>query len=147
MSEPIGEKDKITILLHEYDTLRQEIVNRMNNGFQLLAVCAVLLTLLFQAKSTVMIVVGICVLIAVIVFGLWTTFGNINNAAARLRELEADTNTRAGEKLLIWESECAGALTGWWRRIGLRPRFKASIDVNKNDFPVEPLVDQQSKEK
>jgi hypothetical protein len=44
MNEPIGEKEKLTILLHEYSSLRQEIINRMNNGFQLVAVIAVLLT-------------------------------------------------------------------------------------------------------
>jgi len=146
MNEPIGEKEKLTILLQEYSSLRQEIINRMNNGFQLLAVIAVLLTLTLQGGSRLKVWVGLSAIGIVFLIGGWMTFGNINKAASRLRELERDINARAGEKLLIWESEHGGARTGLWRWIGLPPRFKTPIVDNKVDLPIESAMDEHTKE-
>jgi hypothetical protein len=37
------------------------------------------------------------------------------NAATRVRELEAELNRRAVEKLILWESERGGLNAGYWQ--------------------------------
>jgi hypothetical protein len=40
---------------------------------------------------------------------------DVMNAATRVRELEAELNRRAGEKLILWESERGGLNAGYWQ--------------------------------
>jgi hypothetical protein len=43
---------------------------------------------------------------------------DITHAAERVAQLELEVNSRAGEKLLVWENEWGGHKTGFW---GPRP--------------------------
>ena len=47
-------KDKITILLKEYDTLRQEILNRINNRFMMLGMVITFLAFVLVSDSPVL---------------------------------------------------------------------------------------------
>jgi hypothetical protein len=113
---PLAERDKINILLHEYDTLRTEIIHRTNNMFQVIAGCGVLFVwILSRQLSDVRFWLGLILLLALAALFSWLIRRDINKAAARLRELEADINVRAKEPgLLRWESKHGGAVTGYW---------------------------------
>ena len=110
MSEPIGEKEKIAILLHEYNALRQEIVNRTNQGFQLVAIGAALFVWVTQAKSDWRYWGGLVVAAFAMLLAAFVTLENINRLGRRVRQLESDINARAGEKLLIWDTEFGNGL-------------------------------------
>ena len=109
---------KIEILLHEYDTLRDEIGGRTRDGFNMFAITSALfvgaLSLLYgKAGTVVVVIVGILGAIAFAVAAR-ETFYRIARAAERLREIEGDVNERVGEKLLVWETQWGAATRGWF---------------------------------
>lgn len=116
--EPFSNKEKVPILLHEYDKLCQEIHNRTNNGFQLLFSVGVALFvwIVTQQKIDWKFLIALGVGLLTLLVGGWLIFRDINKAAMRLRELENDINLRAGEKLLVWETKYGGAVTGYLGR-------------------------------
>jgi hypothetical protein len=102
-------KDKIQILLNEYNSLRTEVIHRTNNLYQMIAVGAVLFSLALarpymDVRFWFAISIGVGVLA---VFG-FLIHNDLEKAARRLRELESDINHRAGETLLIWETVWGG---------------------------------------
>ena len=110
----------IEILLHEYDTLREEVLRRYDAQFQSIGAMAVVLVGLlaalashFDPKS-----VYLLIFISLFVFAaiwLWADF-DITKAAQRLRELEASINRRAGEDLLRWETNATGTIVSRLRK-------------------------------
>jgi hypothetical protein len=114
----LGQKERITILLAEYSSLRTETISRTALGFQVGAVTTVAITWLLQQVTSpnqsfawyfwagvVLIIVGVAV------------FGALNGrdvarAAGRVRELEKEINSRAGEHLLRWEQVYGGGRKG-----------------------------------
>jgi hypothetical protein len=113
MEKPFSEKDKVMILLHEYDKLCQEIHNRTSSGFQLLAVGAVVFVWIISQQRLDGHLWSVIVVSAIILScGTWMVFRDIKKAATRLRELEKDINRRAGEELLVWETRWGGDVTG-----------------------------------
>jgi hypothetical protein len=136
INKPFDDQEKVRILLHEYDTLRQEIITRTTHGWQIVAVGAVLFVWLIQAQPNFNFWVGFIAVVFAILLGVWTTFGNIAMAAKRVRGIEKQINLRAGEELLVWETRHGGGLTGFVRRI--RPSTKQcgnsnQLAADKND--------------
>jgi hypothetical protein len=115
--------DKIQILFHEYDTLRTEVIHRLNNSYQLVAVAgALLLWVVSNAKcdsGRFWVVLGISVLL-VLAFG-WLIYTDIKTISGRVRDLEKDINKRAGETLLVWET-CYSPLSVGYVRYYFRRR-------------------------
>jgi hypothetical protein len=106
--------NNIQILLHEYDTLREEILTRSSHGIQLFGVAIVLFVwLIIRDKFDRRLLIACTIIICLLGVGGWTINRDISKAASRLRELEKDINNRAGEKLLIWETKWGGAVTGY----------------------------------
>jgi hypothetical protein len=115
-------KDKITILLHEYDTLRDEVVQRWNAIQQQISIFVVILigslTILWSAGGKALeqrflytlLVLGFCFF----GYALILNHRDIQKINRRLRELEADINGLAGEQLLKWETFWSGAVTEYW---------------------------------
>jgi hypothetical protein len=106
---------KITILLAEYSSLRAEINSRNALVFQIGAVSAVSITWLLQQAdiSSKKFWVGVIILLTgTAIFG-WVNIRDIWKASGRLRELEHDINSRAGEHLLIWETLWGAAKFRW----------------------------------
>lgn len=131
---PLSQKDRIEILLHEYDALRDEIVNRTNFGYQIAAAAALAITWLMQQElshkgSLFWSIVG-----AVTVLFLVASFVDVRDlkrAAFRVRELEGEINSRAGEHLLVWET-----LSGVLTRMGLLRSFLASAKpLDRKNLP------------
>lgn len=116
-TDTLSNKEKVQILLHEYTTLRQEIIARTTHGFQLIAAGAVVLVwALTKPEIDGRFWFGVAVAISVILISSAMAFRDIGKAAERLRELENDINRRAGEQLLVWETYWGGAVTGFWGR-------------------------------
>ena len=100
----LTQKDKIQILLAEYNTLRSELVACGNKIYNMLAVGSAILTsqIVNYGKPYFWIIISIGVLL-IITF----TLLNIRDTrllATRVKILEAEINKRACEPLLVWES-------------------------------------------
>jgi hypothetical protein len=108
---------KINILLKEYDTLRAEMLQRMNARFAIVGLLGALLVLLISKWEwqpagwplDVRWLVG--VLGASILAGVFWRFGTlIRKLAARVSQVEQRVNQLAQEDLLTWETSF-----GWGR--------------------------------
>ena len=128
----LGPKDRITILLSEYTALRAEIVARTGYGFQLTAVGAAGLTWAFTEafKNSSWHAWGVLTLIAAaITLGSCVNVRDLKKAANRVKALEHEINSRAGEHLLIWETLSGpltrmGLIRGFFSRVKSAPRSK-----------------------
>ena len=100
----ITQKEKVTVLLSEYTTLRTEIIQRTGHGFQLLSVGVAVVALVnaigidswkwvFSAFAILVVIIAICI-----------TLQAIKQLSARVRELESEINARVCEPLLRWET-------------------------------------------
>ena len=102
-------KDKIAIILEEYKTLRQEVLQRTTMLNQIYtgagAVAAAILGIMIQygaiAAGIVMLLAGI----ALVIFATWLIDDAIRVLAARLRQIESEVNAIAEHRLLVWETE------------------------------------------
>jgi hypothetical protein len=104
----------IQVLLHEYDTLRNEILVRSNHGLLLfLAIASLFLWLVVRGRCERRLLVASSIVVCALAVSGWTIYRDISKAASRLRELETEINHRAGEPLLIWETKWGGAVTGY----------------------------------
>lgn len=111
MDSNVSIEQKIQILMAEYQTLRTEVMQRnsvLNAAIASFGTLAVPITALVFTQSTL---VGWALLAGVpgMVFGTWyMVHQNTKVLAKRLRELEGEINTKAGETLLQWESSRTG---------------------------------------
>lgn len=137
MSEPtknnsqISTVEKIQILLHEYDTLRSEILARSGHMYQIVTLCGALFVLIISLTP-----LGIkfwftlgAAIIVVIIFS-WLISRDIGKAAKRLREIENHINMVAGDKILAWESHWGGAVTGYFGRA--LPKLSESASMEES---------------
>ncbi|HLI62850.1 MAG TPA: hypothetical protein VKV05_05590 [Terriglobales bacterium] len=122
-----GLMNHVEILFKEYDTLRAEIISRTNNAVQLGTAFAALgfgIVTWSVSRSTITTLRGVAtlagVILALVVFYVilnqWLVQLDIDNAAARLRELESQINRLCGAELLRWETHWGGAVTGPLRK-------------------------------
>ncbi len=117
--------DKVLTLLAEYSSLRSEIMQR-NSVFNQYCVISVpasvaavtVVTTAFPPLGIILFLV-ICTLLYV-VFRI-IEFDTLA-AAARVRALEKQLNEMAGERLVIWETECG------LNTVGYRDRFRYIFD-------------------
>ena len=106
------EHQKIAILLAEYNTLRAEVLAARSYVAQAVSITAAVVMgvigFSFSTSFKVPTWVPWCVTGVAIAY-LGITFGwneaSTRRFTKRLRALEADVNARAGERLLIWESD------------------------------------------
>lgn len=121
----LKQKDRIQILLSEYSTLRAEIISRTANGFTLTTIGVTVLTWVikeFTSKSPWYYWLGALTLVVVFGLGVFVNIRDITRAAQRVKALELEINSRAGEHLLIWES-----LSGVATRMGIIRSFFCNV--------------------
>lgn len=101
--------NEIQILLHEYDTLRSEIINRTGFGFQLGAIGLTALAILLSQRGLKL---WIGLIIGLVLFGggVAVNIRAIQRAHIRLVRIEKIINDHAGESLLEWETRWGA---GW----------------------------------
>jgi hypothetical protein len=117
--------DKVQALLFEYNSLRSEIMQR-NSVFNQYCVISVpasvaavsVVTSAFPPLGIVLFLVICCLLYVVFRIIEFDTLA----AAARVRELEAQINEMAGERLLTWETDHG------LNSVGYRDRFRYIFD-------------------
>jgi tetrahydromethanopterin S-methyltransferase subunit G len=109
MDDSIKEFQKVQIILHEYNTLRAEVLSRYVAQFQAGGVASIVLLGVFslfanQGFSYWYVGIGVLdgLLLGAVLF--WIDI-DIAKAAGRLREIETQVNTVAGETLLRWENK------------------------------------------
>ena len=128
------QKDRIQILLSEYAALRSEVLSRTGYGFQIMGISSVVLTWAATQSSSsmsklfwpVMILIGIGFVISIFV-----NTRDLTKAATRIKEIEHEINSRAGEHLLMYET-LSGALT----RMGLFKSFFSRIEpLPRHELP------------
>ncbi len=115
-----SDNEKIHIMLHEYDTLRQEILARTGHGFQI-AIAAVALFVFIMLRGTwgTQFWLAIAAVLTLVAIGSWFTLRDINKAATNIRRIEQEINGRVGEQLLVWEKQWGAATTGFFSYRGL----------------------------
>lgn len=103
--------DKITIMLKEYGTLRQEILQRIRNRSTFLSIFGALGGVgIFQLQSLSNIQLSFLITSAVFAAFIWLQIGTvIARCARRIADIEEAVNEIVGEKLLRWESERIGS--------------------------------------
>jgi hypothetical protein len=120
MSNDIEQKDRIQILLTEYTSLRSELNARYSSGFVAIGwvtIAAVwLLGQLTQPKLGCAFWIGLVILLVGALWSLRAIVFDVFNAARRVQEIEREVNDRAGERLLMWETERGGLTAHYWRR-------------------------------
>jgi hypothetical protein len=124
VNDDVGPATKITVLLHEYDTLRNQILQSYGRQFQLLSVfSAIIAGLVALAASRysgllILLIVGSLILYGVLFVVMEIEVGRV---AARLKAIEAQVNALAGEPLLRWETDFGwGGIPRLLRLKGLR---------------------------
>jgi positive regulator of sigma E activity len=130
--EPLNNKDKIQILLHEYGTLRTEIIHRTNNLYQLLAVGGALFVWLMGHAVDRRFWISLAVSLPLLCLGFGVIRRYINKTAKRLREIEKTVNSLAGLELMVWETLWAGGVTGYFAR-SLSPLERTTEEERPTD--------------
>ena len=116
------DKDKIDIMLNEYNSLRTEILSRGNITVQVSTASAAFLTWLLTRELNVWAYFVIPVFIFSILILYWWTWHDCLFTSRRLIEIEHEINKRAGEELLAWESEWGGIPSGFFRNLTKKGR-------------------------
>jgi hypothetical protein len=115
--ETLGAKEKIQILLTEYTSLRTELNARISSMYVGAGWSTVAIIWLLQQSNSYSLWIGS------LVWGIGAAYCarilsfDLANAARRVREIELEVNRRAGERLLIWESERGGLNRSYWLRL------------------------------
>lgn len=110
---------KITILLAEYGTLRAEILQRnsaLSSGL-MVGLPAISGIVPLFAQSIPRAVLAFVFFVVVLIAAYRIILFDILRLARRVRQIEAEVNERANEKLLVWETEQGFERVGLWRRI------------------------------
>ena len=124
----LSQKDRIQILLSEYSALRSEILSRTGFGFQLAAIATAVIT--YMLKETLQ---WYTIMFFAFSFGvaIFVNIRDLTRAAYRVKELELEINSRAGEHLLIWET-----LSGLMTRAKLIKSFFNRMDsLPRSELP------------
>jgi F0F1-type ATP synthase assembly protein I len=115
----------IEILFKEYDTLRNEIVTRTNNGYQLVAISGALAAGLIGWFSQHYFDRTFWLLLSVFAFVILVAavllIVDLRRLSLRLQELESEINKLAGTDLLKWERLHGG---GWLGDLIFRRKSK-----------------------
>ena len=106
---PAEQKERINILLAEYNTLRAELLQKYTAILQSVSIIAPILVGLVASlvldPSRRPIYLLILSLLFIYAWAVWFFADRmINRIAARIRAIEGDVNGRAQERLLEWES-------------------------------------------
>ena len=127
--------DRIQILLNEYTALRAEIVSRTGYGFQILVIGTAILTWFLTATSSSRpwyFWFGVAVFVVTFSIANFVNTRDLSRAAHRVKELEHEINSRAGEHLLVWET-----LAGVMSRMCLIQSFFSKVEPRSEEHTSE----------
>ena len=114
--------------------MRAEILNRTGYGFQLSTIFIAVITWILKeprAASTWHTWLEVAVFAALFGIACFVNVRDLTRAAHRVKELEREINSRAGEHLLVWET-----LSGVLTRMGLiRSFFSRVKTLQRSQLP------------
>lgn len=101
-----SDKVKIDILMKEYETLRSEILHRINCRFAFLGLFgAVAAYVFFKVDKYTIFKVLIPVASIFVLGAIWFHLGRlIQECSSRISEIEQQINSLVGDELLVWET-------------------------------------------
>lgn len=104
--QEIPDKFKIDILMKEYETLRSEILHRLNRRFAFMGLFgAVLAYAFFKVEKYTIVNVSVIVASIFILVAIWFEYGRlIQRCSWRISEIEQQVNSLVGDELLVWET-------------------------------------------
>lgn len=125
----ISQHDELTILLAEYTSLRDELLQRNTVLNQTYAMAAAIVAGIFTLLASPLWVVGVILTIVlplpVALFTLMLRY-DTDDAAARVREIEAMVNEIAGKQLLVWETRHGLSSVSYWDRLRIVLRGRSN---------------------
>jgi hypothetical protein len=100
----LGPKEKLQVLLAEYNSLRAEAINRGGTAYQLLGIGI--------AGVAALASIGIWLILPIFAilmgFVSWCVMSDVQNVNDRVCELEGKINANFGETLLVWQTRGGG---------------------------------------
>jgi hypothetical protein len=117
-NEKVSAPQKITILLAEYNTLRTEVITARIEVTKAIGLIFGVLagSSIFSGRlvgSPWLSFLGIVLAVGYLGVAILWTSKNTESFTARLRELEEEINRRAGERLLVWETDYGWGSVIW----------------------------------
>ena len=112
------DQEKIDILLKEYETLREEIIQRINNRFSFLTYAgAVGAYALFAVQTTTTFQTAVLFVTTGFLLLLWHRFGVlVARCSDRIAEIETEVNRLSGAELLQWENRHKHSIFHWFHK-------------------------------
>lgn len=99
-------KAKVEVMLKEYDSLREEVISRLNNRFNLLGYSGAILTYAVFQGSGITDWRWLCAAgaaLALVLVWLWGA-RKIRELSQRIAWIEKQVNSLYGDSLLAWET-------------------------------------------
>ncbi|MGD0276565.1 MAG: hypothetical protein ABSB79_11050 [Syntrophales bacterium] len=96
-------KEKIDVLLKEYDSLRSEIISRIQSRFTVTGIIVALAVFIVNEEGQIELIMGGILVIAILFFW-WRVRAWILLCSVRISEIEEEINKLAEDKLLVWET-------------------------------------------
>ncbi|MBV9762834.1 MAG: hypothetical protein JO340_19905 [Acidobacteriaceae bacterium] len=108
--------EPIQVLFKEYETLRTEVISRISHWYQLAGVAAVVAGWMLTHQTANYILYWSLLGVATIVFAVLLR-RDIHICSLRLRQLESEINSLAGQELLKWHTHygASASPTYFWR--------------------------------
>jgi hypothetical protein len=109
----ITNKEKLSILLSEYSSLRSELLSRTGYGFQIGAAIIALLTWLLQQSFDMRTILAFVLIACGVIIYTKVNITQMVKLSKRLRDIEYEVNTIAGEHIMIWEQTSGAGRKGY----------------------------------
>ena len=105
--QEIPDNVKIDILMKEYETLRSEILHRINQRFAFLSLTGAVSAFgFFKVDKHTVASMSILFAAIFILGAIWFHFGRrIQECSSRISEIEQQVNSFVGDELLVWETK------------------------------------------
>ena len=112
MQIKIEDKERLQIIIAEYSSLRLEKINRINIGYQMVAVFIGSIGLFVAERIDTMSISAIVMVTVLLGLAIWKVLVGVLNLATRIKNIEEILNQLSGMKLMEWESEWGSASHG-----------------------------------
>lgn len=114
----LGAKEKLQVLLSEYNSLRMEQVQRANSGYLIGGFIVTSVGILANVADFGIgyVISGIFVM-TFLIFMFAVCFSDVQKANKRVLELEKLINDQFKEGLLVWQTHGGGIVGRFWRLI------------------------------
>ncbi len=143
-TQQFSAKEKIEVLLKEYDSLRAEIGKKTSGGYQLITVLAAILAAVLGLASRNDLRVGLELGISgtVFVVALGVAFYRIsrtdtNIIARRVSDIENQIAEIMGDTLLRWETEFGGLNRNLWGSLDKSRSVRGRAGISGQDTGTE----------